>query len=193
MVERDSILDQNPILIIGPYGSGKTSILTKIYNFLMSLNTLDDLQIQNEELFQILNNIEPENYELIWFDASEGENIRDLFYDKLTPLIERFNINLRNISDFGRDLENDIISIVEIIKENNPNKRLLFLIDEFECALNSNNRQQSLSFIQLLSELIRERGINLIIALQSGFRLPQLFESRFYILRISYTSRKIVK
>lgn len=185
MVGIDNILNQNPILIIGPYGSGKTSILTKIYNFLMSLNTLDELQIQNEELFQILNNIEPENYELIWFYASEGENIRDLFYDKLTPLIERFNINLNNISNFGRNLKNDIRSIVEIIKENNPNKRLLILIDEFEFVLNSINRNQSLSFIQLLGELIQERRINLIIALQSGYRLPHLYESRFYILRIS--------
>ncbi len=119
MIDND-ILNHKVILLIGQYGSEKTTFLHEIYDFFMNLIAIEALNIiQNREIINLLNQINFDDYEVIYIPGSGVRDFRELLFNSLVPLIQRMNLELEE-NEFIINTEenfNRIMNQMEIINQ----------------------------------------------------------------------------
>lgn len=174
--------ENNNILIIGQYGSGKTTFLMTLYNFFMRLKPIEIDKFENKQLRRLLEGFKFDEYEVIYICASPDRDLSVLFLESINPLLIRVNMHLNNLYNNG-------IQLLEKFHKLNPETKILILLDELEMFLTPDNniRFNNLSFLQLLAETAQANAnFKLIVASQKSFIEEEfrLFKSRFFTINI---------
>ncbi len=184
MIDND-ILNQKVILMIGQYGSDKTTFLSQIYDFLMNFEAIQDIDIQNERVAQLLRTINFNDYEVIFIQGSGDKDFAELLYRSLLSLIQNLNLNLTE-TDFKIKIERSLELLLNRIKEINSDTSLLILLDEFEFLIKDNKSSQiNLQLIQKLVDFIHANtGLKLIISSQTDPEFERINRDRIYYIYV---------
>lgn len=127
--------------IIGGYGSGKSHLLA----FIISLLTERELRhyVQNEQVKKVLNELNRDFVVVHWELQPNDVSLSDYLYDHLeTQLKESYGIEVKLDTSGVVDHKKTILQVLEEVKEGNPTRGLVVVIDEISDFLKQKTKEK---------------------------------------------------
>jgi len=146
-------LEHKPVLLVGSYGSGKTTILSQIYDYLMNFASLETIDAQKEFMLRKLDLIDLNESEGNYFCVEPNKSVAVSLVERLRTLVQELDGIVAEL-DLENDLRKRLDKIFEEIEEINPNIKILILIDELELYLKSDKERKRRNHLSILRELI---------------------------------------
>lgn len=138
--------------IIGRYGSGKSHLLA----FIISILTDEKLRtyIQNEKIKAESEKINRDFCVVYWELQPNDVSLSEYFYDNVkTQLAEKYGIELEVQTSEGIEHKKNIQSILDKIKQGNPTRGLVVVMDEISNFLMQKTKKSIYRDVQFLRVL----------------------------------------
>ncbi|HPZ43579.1 MAG TPA: DUF6079 family protein [Bacillota bacterium] len=154
--------------IIGGYGSGKSHLLA----FIISLLTERELRhyVQNEQVKKVLNELNRDFVVIHWELQPNDVSLSDYFYDHLeTQLSEKYGIEIELDTSGVVDHKKTILQVLEKVKEGNPTRGLVVVIDEISDFLKQKTKEKinrDVQFLRVLGQTAQSSDFMFIGAMQ---------------------------
>jgi len=174
--------------IIGGYGSGKSHLLA----FIISLLTEKDLRgyIQNDKVKKAAAALNREFIVIHWELQPNDVSFSEYFYDNLEmQLDEKYGIQI-TLPDSGViNHKKTILHVLEKIKEGNPTRGLVVVVDEISDFLKGKTKEkitQDVQFMRVLGQAAHNSDFTFIGAMQEHvFSNPRFVDEAESFARVS--------
>ena len=171
IIENISKPNHKSTLVIGGYGSGKSHLLAWIVSLLENPNLADNINDDDvKQKFKGLNR----DFSVVQFELQPvAAPLSDFFFDRLEEQLEdKYGIILpERHSDRPDNFKEDILEIVNKVKEKDPKMGLVVIIDEISDFLKQKTRNEitrDIQFLRILGQVSQTMDIMFIGSMQEN-------------------------